>query len=862
MRKQMRNVFNFFLFYSLIAVKSTYAQVSNTPEDISHPPIYTTIDDLTSETIKEPGLINFVREWTALAPINNQFEFTNSSATSVNQKTSYFDGLGRQIQIVVKEGSQNFKDLVLPQIYDNYGREIYKVLSYQASGSSGNFYSSPLSEQSSFLQSKYPYEQVFYSKTEYEPSPLNRINKTYAPGNSWAGSGRGISYKYLISTEADAVRVWNVENNIPVSPSAYLPGELYKNVTIDEAGNAVVEYKDKDGLVILKKVQAEDNTPADYSGYDKWLCTYYIYDDLGRLCFVLSPKAVKMLYEAPRIWEVNSNNLEILNELCFQYKYDSRSRLKAKKVPGADWVYMAYDSRDRLVFTQDGNMRLRNQWLSNLYDNLNRVVITGMTNYSGSFEDLQTYINTPRGSTSYNSEGTSISATVSISTLQSGLIHIQAAEIITFDPGFTTDNSTSLIAEIITGTSESIDISEDPFPPNSTFIPLTITYYDNYPSQNLFNPANNTKLDAGNNLHPVTLPQQSEQKVIGMVTGNKIRILSDPENLSQGGWLESYIYYDKYGRVLQTNSKNNIGGRDEITNMYDFSGKLLCSYLLHTTANPNEETGIATSMEYDHTGALIKVSKRINGGENKLILENEYNELGQLAKKKLGKNPSDDDPLETLNYDYNIRGWLKGINSGYVKGSDNNNWFGMDLSYDWGFTLNQYNGNISGTKWRSKGDGEQRSYGFGYDNVNRLMFADFNQYSDGGWNKSAGVDFTTIMGNGINHSTAYDENGNIKGMKQWGLKLTSSSLIDDLSYNYMPNSNKLLNVIDNSNDAHTKLGDFRSSVLYQQSEPVKTTTTIDYEYDINGNLTKDLNKDIFPQQGMAFSIIILTFLIK
>ena len=37
----------------------------------------------------------------------------------------------------------------------------------------------------------------------------------------------------------------------------------------------------------------------------------------------------------------------------------------AKKVPGAAWEYMVYDIRNRLVFSQNGNMRNNNSILQN-----------------------------------------------------------------------------------------------------------------------------------------------------------------------------------------------------------------------------------------------------------------------------------------------------------------------------------------------------------------------------------------------------------------------------------------------------------------------------------------------------------------
>ena len=52
------------------------------------------------------------------------------------------------------------------------------------------------------------------------------------------------------------------------------------------------------------------------------------------------------------------------------------------------------------------------------------------------------------------------------------------------------------------------------------------------------------------------------------------------------------------------------------------------------------------------------------------------------------------------------------------------------------------------------------------------------------------------------------------------------------------------NVIDKSNDVSTKQGDFRSSSIYMASLGTKTNAATDYTYDANGNLKKDLNKDI------------------
>jgi RHS repeat-associated protein len=236
-------------------------------------------------------------------------------------------------------------------------------------------------------------------------------------------------------------------------------------------------------------------------------------------------------------------------------------------------------------------------------------------------------------------------------------------------------------------------------------------------------------------------------------------------------------------------------------------------------------------MTYDHAGRLLTIRKSVNGETEKLTVQNSYDDLGQLKKKELGKK-ADNSFLETLDYAYNIRGWLNSVNKDFATASGtnaDNRYFGMQLSYDYGFTQNQLSGNISGMKWRSKGDGEQRAYGFDYDNVNRLLKADFNQ-NNSGWNTNAGIDFSVS-------NLSYDANGNIGNMTQKGWKLTGSSVIDQLTYGYVSNSNRLNSVTDPTyNDYSSKLGDFKY-------DPATKGST-DYGYDVNGNMVSDANKKI------------------
>ena len=292
-------------------------------------------------------------------------------------------------------------------------------------------------------------------------------------------------------------------------------------------------------------------------------------------------------------------------------------------------------------------------------------------------------------------------------------------------------------------------------------------------------------------------------------------------------------FYDDKGREIQSIAQNVYGGKDVITRLYDFEGKVLSTYLRqrnpHSATSP--ETRVLTVNTYNHTGNLLTVSKQVNDvGALKVIASNRYNTLGQLISKVLGNN------LDSLRYDYNIRGWTLGANRNYVR-TGTGNYFGYDLGYEspasiiagttW--TSPVFNGNISGTIWRSKNDNIARKYDFTYDNVSRLSSADFNQQNSGStaWTKNL-VDFSV-------RNLQYDAAGNILSMSQRGLVGTSATLVDSLKYGYISNSNKLSYVTDKVNNTASTLGDFKE---------VLNNETIDYAYDSCGNLIKDANKNI------------------
>lgn len=272
--------------------------------------------------------INYVRTWTTTRPDTNTNDFNvTSPVTQSSIATQYIDGLGRPLQTVVKQGSlitdpanpassANALDMVSAKVYDEFGREQFTYLPSPANNAGGNtsindglFKLNPFQQQAAFYNNansvnpiKGQGETYFYNKTDFEPSPLNRSVKTYAVGNSWVGAGRGVEEKFWVNTVADSVREWTVTDGTPgsfgsyASATTYPSGVLYKNVTVDESAHQVIEFKDKEGQVILKKVQltsvADDGTGRGHAG---WLCTYYLYDNLNNLRCVIQPRGVQLI---------------------------------------------------------------------------------------------------------------------------------------------------------------------------------------------------------------------------------------------------------------------------------------------------------------------------------------------------------------------------------------------------------------------------------------------------------------------------------------------------------------------------------------------------------------------------------------
>uniref|UniRef100_UPI00232DF7F2 RHS repeat domain-containing protein n=1 Tax=Tenacibaculum aiptasiae TaxID=426481 RepID=UPI00232DF7F2 len=171
--------------------------------------------------------------------------------------------------------------------------------------------------------------------------------------------------------------------------------------------------------------------------------------------------------------------------------------------------------------------------------------------------------------------------------------------------------------------------------------------------------------------------------------------------------------------------------------------------------------------------------------------------------------------LQTVDYKYNVRGWLKNINQ---DANNDNDLFNFSLKYNDITDANKrlYNGNISQTSWNTLNtDTSSKTYTYNYDALNRILGA-------------TGVNGSNYNVSGI----TYDKNGNILSLIRNGhtnVGATSFGVMDNLVYSY-DNGNKLTKVLDNGND------------IYGFKDGANTTT--EYTYDVNGNMKTDANKGI------------------
>ena len=228
----------------------------------------------------------------------------------------------------------------------------------------------------------------------------------------------------------------------------------------------------------------------------------------------------------------------------------------------------------------------------------------------------------------------------------------------------------------------------------------------------------------------------------------------------------------------------------------------------HTASGKTTRTEVYT-YTYDHADRISKVRHSL-GGTSITLYDATYDNFGRLLTKQYHGTSTN-----KLTYAYNLRSWLTGISGTR---------FTQNLYYNTGVGTAKYNGSISSMTWKSGNESTVRGYKFTYDGLDRVLNATYGETAS----------ISTNANRFSENVTGYDKNGNIKSLQRYGQTGASAyGLLDNLTYTLTGNQ---LSCVE----------DAVSTAAYGTNTAFVNGASAagEYAYDVNGNLTKDLNKGI------------------
>lgn len=284
--------------------------------------------------------------------------YTEKDNASSESDLKYFDGLGYPTQIVnVGASPQKYNNIITPIEYDNMRRSDARLyLPYTTT--KGISQSESIGSQKIYYSSKFGDSQYSFVENVFSSS-MNRVERSYNVGKAFReGDEKYTEYAYGSNIKDQVYIIKSVDDGKGFSIDSYYDeNSLFKNTEINEDGLIIESYNDFKGKTILKRNKADDIT----------LNTYYVYDDMGRMTWIISPEGMNKLSQGAPMDSVAKH-------FCYNYQYDGRNRLICKRIPGRGEELYVYDKADRLVLMQDAELRKNCHWIYNVYDSFGRTV--------------------------------------------------------------------------------------------------------------------------------------------------------------------------------------------------------------------------------------------------------------------------------------------------------------------------------------------------------------------------------------------------------------------------------------------------------------------------------------------------------
>lgn len=516
------------------------------------------------------------RNWIISKTYNGQKEAVNDIV--------YYDGLGYPSQVVQIEAAENGNvDLVRPIMYDALSRETNKYLPYARQGNSARYVDDAFNEQNAFYADKfdvYGDNAYAYTVEEYDATPLDRILKLQRQGSIYRSEDRAVRNTYF-GNEANSVLRLDVDKTGDrlVANGYYAENTLTGLQTVNEDGAVVITYTDKTGRLIYQDAQLNDSP-------DGHVITRYVYDDYDRLAWIVTPKGSDLL-NASSNYRLSD---DFTKQNCYVFLYDGFGRIVEKHIAGRELEYLVYDMGDRLVMSQDGNMRTSNQWMTYEYDGLGRLFRQYLATDSSTDDQKERHEE--------------------------------------FQANFIEGNLPLLYVEAQT----------------------LIRQYD-YDDYDMLQDSDLAFRNISDMTDEGTVSMLN-RNVKGWLTAEKLAVL-DHYSCAETYYHRAY-YYDDKGRVIQLVQKSADGGILRVTNKYDFTGNLIAQRESHEsgdttnnlyryfvfdsrgrltkeTAQFNDGEQAVVAYTYDDLGQLI--GKTYGTGAHAIHETMDYNIQGWLTRK-------------------------------------------------------------------------------------------------------------------------------------------------------------------------------------------------------------------------------------
>ena len=308
---------------------------------------------------------NYIQEITPLVAMSNidTSRILNIPSQATIKRT-YYDALYRPTLTFLFNQSPNQNNLVTLQEYDVYTRPTKEWLPIvtEINHLTKNTFKSNV-EQFYNTESR-PFVEQTYSTETWD----NGTIKNKVAGLQKAGADMN-SHKTAFTirgNNANEVKLFSVSSNGLLECNSFYPGGMLRvKQTKDEDNITKVVYTNLRDQIVMEKV---DNAT-----------TYYVYNDLNQLCYVLPPLVATQITEG-----THNDTIDVLKKYAYVYKYDERGNQIYKRLPGCEPIVMEYDNRNLLVASQTGNQRNRGDyWIQYTYDKLCRLIRTTEINKSG-----------------------------------------------------------------------------------------------------------------------------------------------------------------------------------------------------------------------------------------------------------------------------------------------------------------------------------------------------------------------------------------------------------------------------------------------------------------------------------------------